>query len=313
MQLLDYLYQELYDPITMKKPGTLLLLFLAHFAGAQDLFDKIFVDQSWLLEHQNDRNLVLLHVAEADHYKKGHIENAQLIVPDEYTVTRGNLRWELPDSKQLEATLRSKGISHETVNVLYYAGDLFAPTFRLYFTLDYLGLGDNTFILNGGLPGWLAQKLPVTTELTNVTQTGQGKLLLTPRKHLLAMKDEVLARSKQSSTSIIDARKSDYYRGEKDGDGRYRRSGHIAGAVNITWRNLLDENKFVRNKEDLRKYFDEAGVKKKKKVITYCHVGLSATVLYTIAKALGHETRLYDGSFSEWDKLDASYLVETGN
>ena len=297
----------------MKKYGTVLLLFLAHFVSAQDLFNKIFVDQAWLLSHQNDKNLVLLHVAAPDNYEKGHIENALLVVPDEYAVARGDLRWELPDLPKLDSTLRSKGITNETINVLYYGGDLFAPTFRLYFTLDYLGLGDNTFILDGGLPGWLAEKRPVTIASPDVIQAEKGKLSLKPNKGLLVTKDEVLARSGQPSTSIIDARKPDYFSGRKDGDGHYQRSGHIIEAVNITWTDLLDKNKFLKSKEDLAQYFREAGVGGQKKVITYCHVGLRATVLYTIAKALGHEVQLYDGSFNEWDKLDKKYPVETGN
>ena len=297
----------------MKRIGIFLLLFLADYVSAQDMFEKIFVDQEWLLEHQQDKNLVLLHVAEADNYQKGHLENAQLIVPDEYVDSSGDLKWELPRLQKLEATLLSKGISDETVNVLYYGGDLFAPTFRLYFTLDYLGLAENTFILDGGLPGWQAKGHHLTTKIPDVAKTNRDELSLKPNQNLLVLKDEVLAQSKKTSTSIIDARKPDYYSGKNDGDGRYLRSGHIAGAVNITWLNLLDENKFLKNKEELQQYFYEAGVDDRKKVITYCHVGLRATVLYTIAKRLGYEARLYDGSFNEWDKLDSSYLVEKGN
>ena len=289
------------------------MLFLTQIVNAQELFDKIFVDQQWLLGRKGDKNLVLLHVADPDNYESGHIENAQLVVPDEYTVTVGDLRWEVPDLNTLDATLRSKGITNETINVLYYGGDLFAPTFRLYFTMDYLGLGDNTFILDGGLPGWVAKKQPLTTEIPEITSTREGKLSLKPNNDFLVMKDEVLTRSQQPSTCIIDARKPDYYSGQKDGDGRYQRSGHITGAVNVTWTDLMDKNKFLKNKEDLRKYFSEAGVEDQKKVITYCHVGLRATVLYTIAKALGYKAQLYDGSFNEWDKLDSKYLVETGN
>ncbi|NER84743.1 MAG: hypothetical protein F6K42_35545, partial [Leptolyngbya sp. SIO1D8] len=78
----------------MKKPLILLLLFLTRIVNAQELFDKIFVDQEWLLGRQGDKNLVLLHVADPDNYESGHIENAQLVVPDEYTVSIGDLRWE---------------------------------------------------------------------------------------------------------------------------------------------------------------------------------------------------------------------------
>ena len=37
-----------------------------------------------------------------------------------------------------------------------------------------------------------------------------------------------------------------------------------------------------------------------KTVVSYCHIGQQATVLYFVARTLGLDVRLYDGSFQDW-------------
>ena len=40
--------------------------------------------------------------------------------------------------------------------------------------------------------------------------------------------------------------------------------------------------------------------------MTYCHIGQQATVPYFVARMLGFDVRLYDGSFEEWAKASAA-------
>ena len=287
-------------------------LFLTHSANAQDNFDKIFVTQEWLLEHLDDDNLVLLHVMGRDEYPKGHIQGAQLIDREEFVVDVGGLRWELPPVDKLDSTFRSKGITNSTINVLCFGYDVFAPAFRLYFTMEYAGLADNTFVLDGGLPGWKSKGLDLTTEVPEVKPTPPGELVLTPDPTVFAKKEEVSGRTAEEGTTIIDARRENFYTGETDGDGYYQRSGHIPGSKNITWLDLFDEGNFLKSRDVIAEYYSNAGVNRSDDVITYCHVGLRATVLYTISKAMGHKVQLYDGSFTEWEKSGDDYLVETG-
>ena len=58
--------------------------------------------------------------------------------------------------------------------------------------------------------------------------------------------------------------------------------------------------------------FQEAGASDAEVITTYCHIGLRASVLYTVAKSLGYDTRLYDGSMNEWSTLSDDYPVERG-
>jgi thiosulfate/3-mercaptopyruvate sulfurtransferase len=52
--------------------------------------------------------------------------------------------------------------------------------------------------------------------------------------------------------------------------------------------------------EALRGLFDAAGVKQRDLVATYCHIGQQASLLYFVARYLGYEAHLYDGSFEDW-------------
>ena len=274
-------------------------------------FDAIFISSEWLEDHLGDEDLVILHIESKDKYDSAHITGAQFISIREYvTSTKDSIYTEMPTVTYLDSLLRSRGITNDSKVILYYGGERFAATYRLYFTFDYLGLSENVFILDGGLKTWTNAELPVSTEQATVVGVDEGALTTKPNPSLIASKEQVRNFIGSSEVKIIDARRDAYYSGEKDGDGHYSRPGHIAGAKNITWLNIIDENQKLKPEEELRQYFTEQGIDKEDKVITYCHVGLRATVLYTISKSLGHDTKMYDGSFNEWDRLDDTYSVE---
>ena len=50
----------------------------------------------------------------------------------------------------------------------------------------------------------------------------------------------------------------------------------------------------------LRARFAEAGVKDGQTVVTYCHIGQQASLVWFAARLLGFDARLYDGSFQDW-------------
>ena len=58
-------------------------------------------------------------------------------------------------------------------------------------------------------------------------------------------------------------------------------------------------NKF-KSVAALRALFDAAGVEQGDRVATYCHIGQQASLLYFVARYLGYDVHLYDGSFQDW-------------
>ena len=85
------------------------------------------------------------------------------------------------------------------------------------------------------------------------------------------------------------------------------RAGHIPGAHNLYWEDLLiaSENPVLRDLTDVQLQFLEAGADYGAIVVNYCWVGMRASYTYVIAKHLGYEVRLYDGSWNEWSKNDS--------
>jgi thiosulfate/3-mercaptopyruvate sulfurtransferase len=56
----------------------------------------------------------------------------------------------------------------------------------------------------------------------------------------------------------------------------------------------------LKDRETLKKLFEEAGVKPGSEVVTYCHIGQQASQVYLVARLLGYRAHLYDGSYEEW-------------
>lgn len=247
----------------------------------------------------NDADLVLLHVGDKAGYDAEHLPRARHVTPDAISRPRveGTLVLELPEPATLAATFEKLGVNDRSHVVVYFGSDWATPAARVFFALDYLGLGDRVSYLDGGMPAWKAAGQATTTEAPAVTP---GRV--TPHVRASAVVDlaTVNAARAAPATAIVDARDPQFYRGDADGRGRYKRPGHIAGARSLPFSSVLTEGGTFRTNDQLAALFLEAGVRPGDAVIVYCHIGQQASLVYFVARMLGHETRLYDGSFEEW-------------
>jgi thiosulfate/3-mercaptopyruvate sulfurtransferase len=267
--------------------------------GEQGLRGSMIVSTEWLAQHLDDDSLVLLQVGEKDEYVAGHIPGAQFITVADISMPRGEgLALELPPVAQLKTTFEKLGVSNKSRIVVYFSKDWVTPTARVFLTLDYLGLGERTSILDGGLPAWRAEKRPVTTEEGIFKM---GSLSAQPNKQIVVDAAWVNANLNKSGVMILDARAPKFYTGEEV--GRMPRGGHIPGAKSIPFSTLVeDSNNKFKSAETLRGLFNAAGVKQGNSVTTYCHIGQQASLLYFVARYLGYEAHLYDGSFEDWSR-----------
>jgi len=202
----------------------------------------------------------------------------------------------LPAVDQLKATFEKLGVTDKSRIVVYFGKDWVTPTARVFMTLDYLGLGDRTSILDGGLPAWRAEKRPVTAELR---EPKRGTFTPRPNPKLVVDAAWVSANLNHAGVAIVDARASKFYTGAEA--GQMPRAGHIPSAKSIPFSSVVEDptNKF-KSVEALRGLFNAAGVKQRDTVATYCHIGQQASLLYFVARYLGYEAHLYDGSFEDW-------------
>jgi thiosulfate/3-mercaptopyruvate sulfurtransferase len=269
--------------------------------GGHGNHETMLVSTDWLAQHLTDKNLVILAIGQEADYKE-HIPGAVSLRLDEMTtpMEMGKLMMELPPVSQLQKTLSQAGVTNDSHVVLYLTKDGVAMMTRMYLTFDAVGLGARTSILNGGLKTWKSENRPVTAEAPVVKP---GKLDLCAQNDVIAGMTFVKDNIRHPGVTILDARTEQFYNGQTAGkthDGQEQRKGHIPGAGNLRYSSLFDDQGKFNSPEKLKTQFAEAGVKAGDKVVSYCHIGQQATVVYFAARYLGYDARMYDGSWDEW-------------
>ena len=263
--------------------------------------NKFIVSTSWLTDHLDDPDLVLIEIGMKEDYNKRHIPGAVFMTYNDISTPHGGgLMLQIPSMEKLTDTFEKAGVTNKSRIILYYGNDWVTPAARFYLTLDYMGLGKNTSILDGGLMQWEKENRPVTSEVKKIKR---GKITVTnPNKDDVVDVKFVEEKLDDPHYQIVDARTEDFYSGN---DERYTRPGHIAGATNIPFTSLTTESApyLFKSKEELRKIFADANVDGSKNIICYCHIGQQACLVFFISKYLGYNNvQLYDGSYEEWDK-----------
>ncbi len=275
---------------------------------------EMLVSTKWLSEHLADSKVVLLHVArEKSHYDDGHIPGARFVPWSELVTTRDGIANELPPVDQLQRLFSRLGVG-STARIILYGDNSVLSAARAYFTLDYLGQGGRTALLDGGLEKWKAEGhelskddvRPVESKFEAVVNPSLVTDTLRMREYS-AVADGLT----RGHLAIIDGRPEDQFLG--DPTAANQRSGHIPGAASLFWVNQIAsrENPTLRSPAELQSLFERAGVSAGDKVVTYCNTGVQASQSYFVAKYLGYEASMYDGSFSEWSKADGT-KVSTG-
>ncbi len=257
----------------------------------------MLVSTAWLAEHMKDPNVVVLAVGEKSEYGAGHIPGSLFLEYMDTHLMKGptGLSVEMPPMADLAAVFGKLGVTNNSHIVLYETKDWFSPTARIYLTLDAMGLGPHTSILDGGFPVWTKEGRPVTKEVRAVTP---GTVTTCEQKDVITNLNDVKASVHHPGVVIIDARNTEFYTGQTQPNDQRR--GHIPGATSIPFTTLADSTGKFKSPAELAKLFQAAGVKPGDRIITYCHIGQQASAVYFAARYLGIDARLYDGSWEEW-------------
>ena len=281
----------------MVKPSIFGALALVLIAAAPADTVPLIVPTSWLAEHIDDPALVLLEVGEKDLYEAAHIPGARFVAYGDFAAPRGDgLSLEMPAPERMDSMLEAKGISDGSKVVVYMSKDWVTPAARVVLALEWAGLGGRVGVLAGGLPAWRAQGGAVTDAKPVVAR---GSVTVRPHPELLATAEQVRKGIGNSKIAIIDARDAGFYLDTID--NHMSRGGHIAGAKSIPYGSLTNEaGDTLKSVDELRRIFRAAGAEPGDQVIVYCHIGQQGSWVRLVARHLGYDARLYDGSFQEW-------------
>ena len=267
----------------------------------------LLVSDAWLASRLTDPSVVVLHIGTDANYRSAHVPGARLVLSSAISIDRNGLPAELPEVATLEAIFEAAGVSDGSHVVLTSVGP--TPAARGFFTLDYLG-HRRISILDGGLNGWRAAGRPTETSSPSVAPGS-----FTPRVQpaRLVDADWVAARLGKSGVAMVDVRTGPEYTGEVAPNAQIQRPGHIPGARNVFWRTFLvsDTDERLKPEAELRALLEGVGAASGVEVVTYCGSGVLSSVGYFVARYLGYDVKLYDGSFIDWN-LRAQLPVTRG-
>jgi thiosulfate/3-mercaptopyruvate sulfurtransferase len=182
--------------------------------------------------------------------------------------------------------------------VIIYGSPIAAT--RLFFTLDYFG-HPYARVLNGGLNAWKASGGALATGAAAATTSAAA---LTPRLQpdRVVSADWITARLSTGRMTLLDARPDNEFTGADGGMNGMHVKGHLPDAQQLVWNTLLDASgKFLPDTE-LRKKYEAIGASKGTPLVSYCMVGMRASVTYFVARHLGYDARMYDGSIVDWTR-----------
>ncbi len=267
------------------------------FAASSEV--PVLVSTEWLAQRLKDPGLVILHVAMGHDGAPGElIPGARVLDYHAITQDRDGLPVELPAVDDLVKVFQAAGVASDKHVVLYGQGWPHMAA-RAFVTLDYLGHGARTSLLDGGLEAWKAEGRPVA-EKPAAGET--GVFVAKPRGDMLVSADWIAARLADPKLTLVDARPAGEYSGETPQDGL--RGGHIPGAYNLYYQDLVvsRENPRLKDLDYVKGRFAEAGAGAAGPVVNYCYIGMRASYTYVVSRHLGLDAKFYDPSWAEWGR-----------
>lgn len=261
------------------------------------------VEAPWLEERLDSPGILVLDPRRPMKYLQGHLKGAinlplaKIFGPP---IGKGGRTPLLPDA-ELAGVFGGAGLDGATTPVLYDSCDGQAAA-MLSWALEYLGR-DDVKLLNIFYEAWVTEGREV---FYRPVKAQPRRFIATVNRGLRASLEDVGASLPspprggeiQRGVKLLDLRSEAEYLGGEDTGVR---PGHIPGAINIPWKQLVGgEMRPLDSQGGLERRLAAAGVRRGDRVITYCRMGPRAAIGYLALRQLGYQVRLFDGSYAEW-------------
>ncbi len=266
---------------------------------------SFFVAADWLAEHLDDPEMQIIDARMAPpgqeerdlnaEYQAGHIPGAVFFDIEALSDHTSPLPHMMPRAEAFAVAMRELGVSSDKHLVVYDEGNLFSAP-RAWWMLRTFGV-EKVSIVAGGLEGWSRDGLPLEQGLPELPEGDfDGRVDPLAIKRLT----DVLLVSHEGSAQIVDARPAGRFNGQVAEPRPGLRCGHIPGALNVPWTELVINGE-LKTTDELNEIFARQGVDFERPIIASCGSGVTAAVVVLALTTLGvNGVSLYDGSWSEW-------------
>ena len=228
-------------------------------------------------------------------YLARHIPGATFFDIERIADLSSHLPHMLPTPEAFAEAVGRLGIGDGMKIIVYDGLGLFSAA-RVCWTFRVFGAVD-AFILDGGLPRWVAEGRP-----TEANEVLPSQRRFTPRFDAAAVASlaDVSKALAQGTAQVVDARSGRRFRGEEPEPRPGLRSGHIPGSRNVYFGDLVENGSLVAP-PCLAAAFAAGGVDLDRPVIASCGSGVTAAILWVGLETLSSKpAALYDGSWAEW-------------
>jgi len=250
------------------------------------------VSTEWLAAHLKDPNVRIVDASNRSSYDRLHIDGAVFL---DHMDTVGSEHRPLPADAMAKVWAKI-GVGDDTHVVLY--GDTPMATGWQYMMLASIGHGDQVSMLDGGIKLWEMEKRPTSTTSPTVAA---AKLTPLPAPDTIVTAAWVRERLDSPKIKLLDVRTT-----------REWDAGRLPNATFILWQDLYADRETLKFKspQEIKALIEKTGWKPDQEVVTYCMVGMRASLMYFAAKAAGVPVRVYLGSWQEWSKDSTNPIVK---
>ncbi len=259
------------------------------------------VSTGWLAQHLGEAGLVVVDSSwfmpasgrnGRDEYLASRVPAARFLDIDALSDRASPAPHMLPSAAAFGKAMEGLGVGASD-RIIVYDNSPIRTAARGWFMLRHFG-ARQVAILDGGFQKWLAEGRP--------TESGEPE----PRQASFDAqeRDEVVTKQQLlAGTGLpwVDARGRPRFEGSEPDPRAGVAPGHAPGARNLPFGSLYREDGTFKPVEELKRLFAEATIDPSRPFVASCGSGVTANSLIFAAHLIGNDdTRLYDGSWSEW-------------
>lgn len=262
------------------------------------------------IHHLNQENLVIIDAGSGDsayeNYLSKHLEGALYvdlnkdlaIIPEN---AKNGGRHPLPSLQKFSELLNRLGIEENSHVIVYDDKNASNAAARFWWMLRSAGI-EKVQVLNGGFQMAKEKGFPINSDLVKAKKV--EKLSIKEWKLPKVEIDFIEKNSENSEYLVIDVREKDRYDGKSEPIDEI--AGHIPGAINIPFKENLNEDGTFKNPKILHeKYAEFLKNIPSEKIAIHCGSGVTACHTLLALEYAGFKIpNLYVGSWSEWSRND---------
>lgn len=265
---------------------------------------------------ENSKNIKIVEASwgeESEAYSKGHVPTSVHINTD---TVEPPPQWMLASDEDLAKFANDYGFTKDDT-VIVTGPDVMA-SYRVAVVLRYIGIND-VRVLNGGNNAWTSAGYELETKSNKPVAGNDFGATIPANPDLIDTQAELKEMLKDSNNVLVDNRSWDEYIGKISGYSYHDKKGRIPGAVYgyagtsaTTLEDYRNIDNTMRNADEIKALWKDAGIDTNKHLIFMCGSGWRAAEVLTYANVMGFDnTSLYSDGWIGWSN-DTSNPTETG-